>query len=111
MTELGLSALVVVDFCYGSTVWLQKRWLISKMDFNLKAFCLYCNSDDNTIIKPVISVQFVVQLFLLQALKLVMPSISAVFVTDASHYYQYAEVLLVSLYEHKFKVFLCMISA
>lgn len=79
------------------------------MDLNLKAFCLYCNSDENKIIKTVISVQFVVQLFLLQALKLVMPSISVVFVRDASHY-QYAEVLLVSLYEHKFVVFICMIS-
>lgn len=83
------------------------------MDLNLKEFYLYYNSDDNKMIKTVTSVQIVVQLFLLKDLKLVMTSISVVFVRDASHYYQspYTEVLLVSLYEHKFKLFLCMISA
>lgn len=68
------------------------------MDLNLKAFCLNCNSDDNTMIKTVTSVQIVVQLVLLKALKLVMTSISVVFVRDASHYYQspYTKVLFVS---------------
>lgn len=59
------------------------------MDLNLKAICLYCNSDDNKMIKTVTSVQIVVQLFLFQALKLVMPSISVVVVRDASYYYNY----------------------